>query len=604
MEKNNSGNPPKLGPRGGFRGFNAEVEHPRNTQDTLLRLLSYFGREKLKIILIIAVVISGTLASIYAPNLQSQAIDIIARVREGDLLLTVMMMLLFYITSSLMQFMQGILSAKLGQKMVFRLREELFSKLVDLPLGYLDRHPKGDLVSRMTNDIENISTTVSQAVPAIVMAVLTIIGTASFMLYLCWQLALLSFIAIFITFVSTKYLAVKIRKHSQERQKLLGNVNALSEELISNYRSISLFSQKDSACSAFNKASDEMTRSGIRTELYSGILGPVMNCISNLEFVIIAVFGGIFALHGMLSIGVISAFIVYAKQFSRPVNEISMIYGQIQTALAGAERVFALMDEKSEKDDGDEYEKSDRSDVEFSQVNFSYDGVNPVIRDFSLKVKSGSRVAIVGETGSGKTTLVNLLLGFYLPDSGRILINDKDIASIRFKSLRQVISIVLQDTILFSDTLRNNLKYGKEDATDSELNEALMNCHGDAIVSRLPEGLGTVLEHGAQSISQGESQLLSIARAFVSDPQILILDEATSNVDSRTEKEIEDAMKRIMHNRTCFVIAHRLSTIRDADLIVVMDKGRIAESGTHETLLAQKGRYYRLCQKQFLNFES
>ena len=371
------------------------------------------------------------------------------------------------------------------------------------------------------------------------------------------------------------------------------------EERISGYRTVVAYNHQDLTIEDFRKTSDQLTKAGIRTDVFSGIMGPIMNCIGNIGFVIIAAFGGYFSVYGLISVGVISAFIVYAKQFSRPINELAQIYGQLQTAIAGAERVFTVLDEENENKSGEELAESEKATVTFRNVQFSYNGKNPVIRDFTLTVPSGKKVALVGATGSGKTTVVNLLMRFYDIDSGDIRINDQNIRDLSRDSLRKSIAIVLQDTVLFSDTVKNNLKYAKEDVTEDQLEKALEMSRCKDLIAQLPMGYNTVLTGAGENISQGQRQLLAIARAFVADPKILVLDEATSNVDTRTEKAIQDAMQMVMCNRTSIVIAHRLSTIRDSDLIVVMDHGQIVESGNHNALLAKKGRYYELYMTQY-----
>ncbi|MGN1234778.1 MAG: ABC transporter ATP-binding protein, partial [Christensenellaceae bacterium] len=348
--------------------------------------------------------------------------------------------------------------------------------------------------------------------------------------------------------------------------------------------------------------SDSLTKAGIRTDVFSGVMGPIMNCIGNVGFVIIAAFGGYFSVSGLISVGVISAFIVYAKQFSRPINEIAQIYGQLQTAIAGAERVFIVLDEANEDMPGAELIVPANADVTFRNVCFSYAPDCPVLQDFSLTVPSGKMVALVGATGSGKTTVVNLLMRYYDIDGGEIRIGDQNIADVSRSSLRKNVAIVLQDTVLFDDTIRNNLKYANEDVTEEELAKAVELSRCTELLETLPSGYDSRLVASGANISQGQRQLLAIARVFVADPKILILDEATSNVDTRTEKAIQDAMQRIMRGRTGIVIAHRLSTIRDADMIVVMDQGRIVECGNHATLLSQKGRYYDLYRTQYAGF--
>ena len=580
----------------------AEVEHAENIGATLRRIIAYFAREKIMLVFMLVVVVFGTLCGVYAPSLQSQAVDMIAGEKEGWFAGTLILMIVVYLLYSGCQLLQGLVSAKLSQRIVKRMRSELFDKLIDLPIRYLDTHSHGDVMSRMTNDIENISNTVSQSLPSLFSGVLTIIGTVGIMLWYCWQLALLSCASVILTLIATKVLSKRVRKFSRKRQSLLGQLNGTVEEMISGYRTVVAYNHQDITAEEFCETSDSLTKAGIKTDIFSGVMGPIMNCIGNIGFVIIAAFGGFFAINGIISVGVISAFIVYAKQFSRPINEIAQIYGQLQTAIAGAERVFTVLDEKSEDMSGQPLAESSEAEVTFKNVSFSYVPERLVICDFSLTVPSGKKVALVGATGSGKTTVVNLLMRFYDIDSGEICINGQNIAKTSRIGLRKDVAIVLQDTVLFSDSIRNNLRYGNQNATDTQLDNAVrMSCCGD-MLKRLPQGYNTVLSEAGSNISQGQRQLLAIARAFVADPKILILDEATSNVDTRTEKAIQSAMQQVMRGRTSIVIAHRLSTIRDSDLIVVMDCGRIVEQGSHEELLARKGKYYELYMTQFAGF--
>ena len=581
----------------------AEVEYPENLGATLKRISEYFAYEKAKVIYMFIIVILGTFCGIYAPSMQSKAIDIISGKENGALYATVIIMMIAYLLYSGSQLLQGFISAKLSQGIVKRLRDELFEKIMNLPISYIDGHSRGDVMSRMTNDIENISTTVSQSLPSLFSGVLTIIGTAIVMLWYSWQLALLSFLSIFLTVFATKFLSKKVRKFSRSRQSLLGNINGTVEEMIYGYRTVVAYNQQENAIKKFIKNSDSLTKAGIRTDIFSGVMGPVMNCIGNISFVIIAVFGGYFAINGVISVGVISAFIVYAKQFSRPVNELAQIYGRLQTAIAGAERVFMILDEKNEDKSGKILNTDNGGEVSFENVNFSYEEGQPIIKDFSLKIPSGKKVALVGETGSGKTTIVNLLMRYYDIDSGKIKIDGQDIKEVSRESLRKNLAIVLQDTVLFSDTIENNLKYGNKAATREQIEDSVIRSGCKDMIDTLPEGYDTILTSSGGSISKGQRQLLAIAQAFVADPKILILDEATSNIDTRTEKSIQDAMHEIMKNRTSIVIAHRLSTIRDADLIIVMDKGRMVESGNHNELLEQKGKYYQLYITQYAGFE-
>ena len=592
--------PPVLGPNRGNRF--AETEYAKDISWTLKRIGSYFAKEKKLIFGMLAAVLGGTLCGIYAPILQSNAVDIIAGQRNGDLKTTLALMLAAYLFVSLLRLAQGVFSARLSLRIVKQFREELFGKVIDLPIKYTDTHSHGDVMSRMTNDVENISATVSQALPSLFSGVLTIIGTAAIMLWLCWQLALLSCASILLTVIATRLLSNYVRKYSKERQTLLGSMNGTVEEIVNGYRTVVAYNEQEHSSERFCNVSDKLTKAGIRTEVCSGIMGPLMNCIGNIGFVVIAAFGGYFAIHGLISVGVISAFIVYAKQFSRPINEIAQIYGQLQSAIAGAERVFQVLDETSEDLYGLVWEDDENVTVRFEDVQFGYNKDKPVLKDFNLTIPAGKKVALVGSTGSGKSTVVNLLMRYYDIDKGAIWINDQNVEEITRDSLRKHVAIVLQDTVLFSDTIRRNLQYANETATEAEIKKAaaMSRCH--KMIELLPQGYDTLLTGAGENISQGQRQLLAIARAFVANPRILILDEATSNVDTRTEKAIQDAMQQVMKGRTSIVIAHRLSTIRDADLIVVLDQGRIVEQGSHEELLARRQKYYELYMTQYAGF--
>ncbi len=578
---------------------NLTVEKAKDKKGTLKRLIAYFAAEKAMIIGLLAAVIVVVICSVYAPKLQSNAIDIIASGRFKELTPILITMVVVYIIHSICTFLQTKISAVLSQNIVKKMREDLFRHIVNLPVRYLDSNSHGDIMSRMTNDIENISTTVSQSLSSMFSGVLTIIGTVIMMTVLCPQLALLSCVTVILTVIATKFLSKAMKKFFTKRQVLLGNLNGTVEEMVTGYKSVVAYNRQENVMKAFNSVSDELTRVGIIAEILGGSMGPVMNVINNISFVIIAAFGGYFAINHIISIGVISAFIVYAKQFGRPIDELAQIYGQIQTAIAGAERVFAVMDEPLEDKSGDKNMDKLEGVIKFKDVNFSYTKDKQVLYDFNLQVKAGQKVALVGSTGSGKTTVVNLLMRFYDVDSGEILIDDVNIKEIDCATLRKNTAIVLQDTVLFADTIKNNLKYSNEAATDEQMYAAAAMSNCDTMINKMPLKYDTELMAEGENISQGQRQLLSIARAFLAQPKILILDEATSNVDTRTEKHIQDAMLKLMENRTSLIIAHRLSTIQDADIIVVMDEGHIVEAGNHKELLNKMGRYYKLYMTQF-----
>lgn len=578
---------------------NLTVEKAKDKKGTLKRLIAYFAAEKAMIIGLLAAVIVVVICSVYAPKLQSNAIDIIASGRFKELTPILITMVVVYIIHSICTFLQTKISAVLSQNIVKKMREDLFRHIVNLSVRYLDSNSHGDIMSRMTNDIENISTTVSQSLSSMFSGVLTIIGTVIMMTVLCPQLALLSCVTVILTVIATKFLSKAMKKFFTKRQVLLGNLNGTVEEMVTGYKSVVAYNRQENVIKDFNNVSDELTRVGIIAEILGGSMGPVMNVINNISFVIIAAFGGYFAINHIISIGVISAFIVYAKQFGRPIDELAQIYGQIQTAIAGAERVFAVMDEPLEDKSGDKNMDKLEGVIKFKDVNFSYTKDKQVLYDFNLQVKAGQKVALVGSTGSGKTTVVNLLMRFYDVDSGEILIDDVNIKDIDCATLPKNTAIVLQDTVLFADTIKNNLKYSNEAATDEQMYAAAAMSNCDTMINKMPLKYDTELMAEGENISQGQRQLLSIARAFLAQPKILILDEATSNVDTRTEKHIQDAMLKLMENRTSLIIAHRLSTIQDADIIVVMDEGHIVEAGNHKELLNKMGRYYKLYMTQF-----
>ncbi len=588
---------PGRGPGG--PGRFGEVEKADNVKETVSRLLRYFSVAKKQLAGLIVAVVAVTLLSLSAPAMQGSAIDSI-KIQNWPLLYRSAFLLLgIFIVNVGANLAQSLLAARLSQNIVRRMRYDLFKKIDNLPIPYLDTHSNGDIMSRMTNDVENVSTTISQSLGSLVSGVLTLTGTVTIMFVYCWQLTLVTMVSVILTVLVTNKMSKVMRKVFRKRSALLGELNGHSEEMITGYRSIVAYNKQGDVTREFNATSDELMKVSMKAEILGGSMGPIMNCISNIGFVIVAAFGGYFAYTGLITIGTISAFIIYAKQFSRPINEIAQLYGSIQTAVAGAERVFALMDHPDEDNGGDKPLSETKGEISFRHVDFSYIPGKQVLYDFNLDIRPGQKIALVGATGSGKTTVVNLLMRFYQPDAGEILIDGVNICDLKRDDLRGNTAIVLQDTFLFSDTIGGNIKYADREASDERMKNAAKLSNISRYIERQPEGYDTFLTHAGESLSHGQRQLLAIARAVLKDPKILILDEATSSVDTRTEQKIQDAMVNLMKNRTSVIIAHRLSTVRDADLIVVMDHGRVVETGNHEALLAQKGVYFNLYQTQF-----
>lgn len=605
-----AGAPTQVNMRRGPGRSTAAVEHAHDAKGTLKRLIRYFRNARGLMIALLASVCAVTLTSLWAPGLQGDGIDLISGMLKADspaevdglmisLTRTITLLLAVYGANMLFSLGQTLFSAHLSQSVVKRMRHDLFDKIDHLPISYLDTHSNGDVMSRMTNDVENVSSTISQSLGSLVSGILTIAGTVAIMFVYCWQLTLITMVTVIMTVAVTKYMSRVMRRVYRKRSRVLGQLNGHSEEMITGYKSIVAYNRQDQAIEEFDALSDELTRVGIRAEILGGSMGPIMNCISNIGFVIVSAFGGYFAFHGIISVGAISAFVIYAKQFSRPINDIAQLYGTLQTAVAGAERVFELIDHPDEDRSGTEKMACARGEICFDHVSFGYTPDKTVLFDFDLDVKPGQKIALVGATGSGKTTVVNLLMRFYPIDSGSITVDGRSIYDIDRDELRRNIAIVLQDTVLFSDTIKGNIAYSRRDASEEEIREAAKMANCDGFIEKLPEGYDTFLKQAGANLSEGQRQLLAIARAVLADPKILILDEATSSVDTRTEKNIQDAMVRLMKNRTSLIIAHRLSTIRDADRIIVMDKGRIAESGSHDELIQKKGKYYDLYMTQF-----
>ena len=596
------------GGRGGPRGMMMPHEKPKDTKGTVKRLLKYIGSSKYLMISLLAIVLLITLLGLAGPALQGEAINKLVaddqtgtvRIDWNGLFKILLMMGGVYGLSALCTYLQGIFAAKLSQKTVRTMRDDLFSKMVRLPIRFFDTHQHGDLMSRMTNDVENVSNTISQSIAVLISGVITLIGTIAIMLAYSPLLTLVSMVVIPMSLLASWAMAKFMRKYFVQQQTLLGRLNGQIEEMVSGYKTVMAFSKEEQAVSDFKQISAGLKKTSIRAQVFGGFMGPVMNVIGNFGFLLIAAVGGYLALDGIIKVGVIQMFLQYSKQFTRPINEIANQYTQIQTAIAGAERVFAIMDEAAEIDaETPSKLAAVQGELEFKNVWFAYEPGQPVLKDFNLSVQKGQKIAIVGATGAGKTTIVNLLTRFYEIDSGLITIDGVDITKLSKEDLRRNIAIVLQDTVLFHDTIAANICYGKENAAQEQIEAAAKTANAHRFISRLPEGYQTVLSESGGNLSQGQRQLLSIARAVLADPKILILDEATSSVDTRTEMRIQEAMIKLMANRTSLIIAHRLSTIRDADCIIVLEGGRIVEAGNHDELLASGGAYAKLYNSQF-----
>lgn len=611
---------PGGGPR---RGMNMIAEKPKNMKKTLSRLLKYIVTNKFMIIMLVASVIISALLNLAGPSIQGEALKFLTpSTDEGGKLIiledgtvkvdfagmTRLLVLLgaVYLLSSLFTYIQGHISAKLSQKTVYRMRGDLFRKIEKLPIKYIDNHPHGDIMSRMTNDIENISNTVSNSVTSLISSIITIIGAFSLMLYHSWQMTLVALVTIPLTVLVTTKLTKYVRRYFMRQQQLLGAINSQVEESVTGYKTVVAFGYENELKDEFNRTGDELRTAGIKAEIFGGFMGPLMNIIGNVGFLLIVICGALFTMKGLIGITTIYVFIQYSKQFTRPINEVANQYTSILNAITGAERVFEITDQNDETDEGKKVllPADIKGNISFRNICFSYVQSEPVLKNFNLEISSGQKIAIVGKTGSGKTTIINLLTRFYETDSGKILLDGTDIREITKASLRKNIAIVLQDTVLFSDTVGANIRYGRPEASEAETEAAAKAAKAHDFITRMPEGYDTVLDESGGNISQGQKQLLTIARAILADPKILILDEATSSVDTRTEMDIQSAMINLMQGRTTLIIAHRLSTIRDADKIIVLDDGRIVEAGNHNELIAAEGVYYGLYMSQFAGIET
>ncbi|MEN8698257.1 ABC transporter ATP-binding protein [Bacillus infantis] len=573
----------------------------KNWAGTLRRIWNYLAEEKALLFLVLLMVILSSVLGLLGPFLLGRGIDqyIVERSNSGFAVLLAGLAAIYIVYSASLWF-QNYWMIGIAQNTVFKMRTQLFRHLHKLPIPFFDKRQHGELMSRVTNDIENVSSTLNSSVIQVFSSVLTLVGTVGVMLWLSPLLTLITMIIVPVMFYGMKWITNRTGRLFKEQQRNLGELNGFVQETISGQRIVKTFSQEDRVIEEFIGKGEKLRAAGFWAQTYSGFIPKLMNMLNNMSFAIIAGVGGIFVLKGMISIGVIVIFAEYARQFTRPLNDLANQFNTLLSAIAGAERVFEIMDQKEEFEDEEDAEEISfiKGEVVFKDVSFSYEKGENTVTGIDFKANTGQTVALVGPTGAGKSTIINLISRFYNYDSGSITIDGRELKKIKRESLRQHMAFVLQDSLLFQGTVRENIRYGKLDATDEEVEKAAKMANAHSFIMKLPQQYDTILKGDASGISQGQRQLLSIARAFLADPSILILDEATSSIDTITEMKIQEALQTLMEGRTSFVVAHRLNTIQQADQILVLDEGRIIEKGSHEELLEQEGFYHGLYHSQ------
>jgi ATP-binding cassette, subfamily B, multidrug efflux pump len=596
-----------LRPRHRTMAAAGQKQQAKDNIGTLKRLWSFLSPQKGWLIAVVVMVIVSSCLSLLGPYVVGRAIDTYIVTKQTDGFFLVLALLLFiYVALSASTFLQNYWMIRIAQETIYAIRKQLFRHFHELPISFFDKRRQGELMSRITNDIDNMSQTFNSTVIQVISSTLTLVGAICVMLWLSPLLTFVTLLVVPMMYIGMRWITNRTQKRFREQQRCLGEMNGFIEEVISGQKVVKMFSQERRMIDGFLQKNEQLKQAGFWAQTYSGFIPKLMNFLNNASFGLIAGVGGVLALKGMISIGVIVVFVEYARQFTRPLNDLANQWNTLLSALAGAERVFEILDmEKEERDETGTISLNHiQGKVEFDHVVFSYDKKRDVIRNVSFSVSPGETVALVGPTGAGKTTILQLLARFYDPDRGHIFIDGHDSRTIKRASLRAHMAFVLQDTFLFEGTIRDNIRYGRLDASDEAVEQAAKWANAHSFITKLPNGYDTVLKQDGSGISQGQKQLLAIARAMVANPSILILDEATSNIDTMTEMKIQEALERLMKGRTCFVIAHRLNTVQNADRILVLNEGKIIEQGTHESLLKAKGFYYDLYYRHFQKEEA